>query len=131
MVWGKARLALNRLWSQMLDLPSPQSSAQQHIDAASEIGSPNFIKGVDVMRPAVTKVAPKIAFIKRFWRFTTITKRKGRHILYINFILRQIMKLTLHLFVHFRHFSLVCSIYRVYYVHNYTSLHSFQKENNL
>jgi len=81
------------------------------------------------MRPAVTKVAPKIAFIKHFWRFTTTTKRKGRYILYINFILRQIMKLTLHLFVHFRHFSLVCSICRVHYVHNYTSLHSFQKEN--
>jgi len=83
------------------------------------------------MRPAVTMVAPKIAFIKHIWKFITTIKSKGRHILYINFILRQIMKLTLHLFVHFRHFSLVCSICRVHYIHNYISLHSFQKENYL
>jgi len=44
-VRGKARSALHRLWSQMLVLPSPQSRAQQHIDAALEIGSPNFIRG--------------------------------------------------------------------------------------
>jgi len=130
-VQGQARSASHRLWSQMLVLSSPQSRAQQHIDAASEIGSPNFIRRSMLWGQQFTKVAPKIAFIKRFWRLITTTKGKGRHILYINFILRQIMKLTLHLFVHFRHFSLVCSICRAHYVHNYISLHSFQKENYL
>lgn len=44
-VQGEAKSASHRLWSQMLVLPSPQPRAQQHIDAATEIGSPNFIRG--------------------------------------------------------------------------------------
>jgi len=44
-VQGEARSASHQLWSQMLLLPSPQSRAQQHIDGASEIVSPNFIRG--------------------------------------------------------------------------------------
>jgi hypothetical protein len=36
---GEARSAAHRLWSLGCWLPSPQSMAQQHIDAVSEIGS--------------------------------------------------------------------------------------------
>jgi hypothetical protein len=38
-ILGEARLTAHRLESGMLVLPSPQSRAQQYIDAVSEVGS--------------------------------------------------------------------------------------------
>jgi hypothetical protein len=131
MVQGKARLAAHQLWSQMLVLPSPHSRAQQHIDDALEIGSQISYKG-GYYKASSYNSGSQTCVHKTFLEvYHNNKKQQQTYILYINFILRQIMKLTLHLFVHFRHFSLVCSICRVHYVHNYISLHYFQKENNL